>query len=188
MNDSGTWTIGELAERAAIALGAGQAAPRNGRIRDVPNERLIRWYVTIGLMDPPLGRRGRIALYGPRHLLQLVAVKRRQADGRSLADIQAELTGATDATLRTIARLPEPDAGTTASPADGGETGRETGRETGGQTGGQTGHSARPPNRERFWAIRPSAAAPAAAPAAAAPGAATRATRATRPYVPTRHR
>jgi hypothetical protein len=29
---------------------------------------------------------GRTALYGPRHLLQVVAVKRRQAQGRSLAE------------------------------------------------------------------------------------------------------
>src|SRR5260370_30305848 len=65
----------------------------NGRVRDVPNERLVRWYVTVGLVDPPLSRRGRVAQYGPRHLLQLVAVKRRQADGRSLAEIQAELAG-----------------------------------------------------------------------------------------------
>ncbi|MBO3745557.1 MerR family transcriptional regulator [Streptosporangiaceae bacterium NEAU-GS5] len=102
----GTWTIGELAEQAARLLGS--ATQSNGRVRDVPNERLIRWYVTIGLLDPPLARRGRIALYGPRHLLQLVAVKRRQAAGASIADIQAELTGAPNATLEAIATVPSP--------------------------------------------------------------------------------
>ncbi|MER6170933.1 MerR family transcriptional regulator [Streptosporangium sp. NPDC001681] len=99
------WTIGELAERASAALAP--TAQLNGRIRDVPNERLIRWYATIGLLDPPLARRGRVALYGRRHLLQLIAVKRRQADGRTIAEIQAELTGATDQTLESIARIPE---------------------------------------------------------------------------------
>jgi DNA-binding transcriptional MerR regulator len=101
-----TWTITELAERAGAAL-ADEPVRVNGRVRETPNERLIRWYTTIGLVDPPSGRRGRTALYGPRHLLQLVAVKRRQAAGRAIAEIQAELTGATDATLRDIARLPE---------------------------------------------------------------------------------
>lgn len=48
-----------------------------------------------------------MALYGRRHLLQLIAVKRRQADGRTIAEIQAELTGATDQTLESIARIPE---------------------------------------------------------------------------------
>ncbi len=100
------WTIGELAERASAALAP--TAQLNGRVRDMPNERLIRWYSTIGLLDPPLARRGRVAVYGRRHLLQIVAVKRRQSDGRTIAEIQAELAGATDQTLESIARLPEP--------------------------------------------------------------------------------
>ncbi|MEU4224648.1 MerR family transcriptional regulator [Nonomuraea sp. NPDC026600] len=100
---SDTWTIRELAEHAADALRA-HAQPLNGRVRDVPGERLIRWYTTIGLVDPPLTRRGRIAQYGRRHLLQLVAIKRLQAAGRSIAEIQTALTGATDSTLEQTAR------------------------------------------------------------------------------------
>jgi hypothetical protein len=106
----GPWTILELTELAADALAAGRGSGSvraNGRGRDVPNERLVRWYVTVGLVDPPLSRRGRVAQYGRRHLLQLVAVKRRQAERRSLAEIQAELSGATDETLAAIAHLPE---------------------------------------------------------------------------------
>ncbi|MFF5107862.1 MerR family transcriptional regulator [Streptosporangium sp. NPDC000509] len=99
------WTIGELAERASAALAP--TAQLNGRVRDMPNERLIRWYSTIGLLDPPSARRGRVAMYGRRHLLQIVAVKRRQSDGRTIAEIQAELAGATDQTLESIARLPD---------------------------------------------------------------------------------
>lgn len=107
---SETWTIGELAERAADALRP-QAQRANGRIREVPGERLIRWYTTIGLVDPPLTRRGRIAQYGRRHLLQIVAVKRLQAEGRSIAEIQAQLTGATDAMLEAAAAVPAGDLG-----------------------------------------------------------------------------
>jgi DNA-binding transcriptional MerR regulator len=99
------WTIKELASRAAAALG-NQATQPSARVRDVPDERLIRWYATIGLLDPPR-RQGRAAWYGPRHLLQLVAIKRRQAAGRPLADIQAELFGATDETLLSIAQIPD---------------------------------------------------------------------------------
>jgi DNA-binding transcriptional MerR regulator len=105
-----TCTIAELAEQAAGVLAA-SPQQANGRVRDVPNERLIRWYVTVGLLDPPLSRRGRVARYGERHLLQLVAVKRRQAEGRSLAEIQEELAGATNEALAAIADLkhsPEP--------------------------------------------------------------------------------
>ena len=89
----------------------------NGRVRDVPNERLVRWYVTVGLVDPPLSRRGRVARYGRRHLLQLVAVKRRQAEGRSLAEIQAELAGATDEALAAAARVPDTTRPAPAAPA-----------------------------------------------------------------------
>ncbi|MFJ2029269.1 MerR family transcriptional regulator [Streptosporangium sp. NPDC087985] len=102
------WTIGELAERASAALTP--TAQLNGRVRDVPNERLIRWYSTIGLLDPPSARRGRVALYGRRHLLQLIAIKRRQADGRTIAQIQAELAGADDQALESIAGIPETPA------------------------------------------------------------------------------
>jgi DNA-binding transcriptional MerR regulator len=102
---SDTWTIGELAEHAARALRAGAPAPVNGRVRDVPGARLIRWYMTIGLVDPPLTRRGRIAQYGRRHLLQLVAIKRLQAAGHSIAQIQAALTGATNRMLEAAALL-----------------------------------------------------------------------------------
>lgn len=106
-----TWTISELAAVAAAVLGDAPVRV-NGRVRDLPNERLIRWYTTIGLLDPPSGRRGRTALYGERHLLQLVAIKRRQAAGRTIAQIQAELLGATNTTLRAIAQLPDPPAPT----------------------------------------------------------------------------
>src|SRR4030095_9268978 len=108
------WTIKELASRAGAAL-SNQAVQPSARVRDVPDERLIRWYATMGLLDPPR-RQGRAAWYGPRHLLQLVAIKRRQAAGRSLADIQAELLGATDEMLLSIADIPDaalllPDGG-----------------------------------------------------------------------------
>src|SRR5579859_1026868 len=93
------------------------AARANGRVRDVPNERLVRWYVTVGLVDPPLSRRGRVAQYGRRHLLQLVAVKRLQAEGRSLAEIQAELAGATDDALAAVAGIPGNRPGADVLPA-----------------------------------------------------------------------
>ncbi len=101
------WTLDELVERARAALAAEYPGAPNGRVRDLPDRRSIRWYAQTGLVDRPAGLRGRTALYGPRHLLQLVALKRRQAGGLTLAQIQAELTGATDAELAEIARVPE---------------------------------------------------------------------------------
>jgi len=102
------WTLDELVQLVADVLaGAAYPGAPNGRVRDVPDRRAVRWYATIGLVDRPASVQGRTARYGTRHLLQLVAVKRRQAEGRTLAEIQAELTGVTDATLRRIAAVPD---------------------------------------------------------------------------------
>src|SRR5689334_24864251 len=101
------WTLDELVARVSAALGAADysGAP-NGRVREIPDRRAIRWYTTRGLLDRPAVR-GRTAGYGPRHLLQLVVIKRRQAEGWALAQIQAEVAGATDAELRALAGLPD---------------------------------------------------------------------------------
>ena len=104
------WTLDELAERVDAALAVDYHGQPSGRVRDVPDRRAIRWYTTIGLVDRPVAHRGRTALYGPRHLLQLVAVKRLQAKGLPLVAIQQELAGATDTELGRVARVPDPPA------------------------------------------------------------------------------
>ena len=101
------WTLDELVERVREALAAEYPGAPNGRVRDVPDRRAIRWYTTIGLVDRPLGMRGRTALYGPRHLQQLVAIKRWQAQGRSLSQIQAEFVFLTPRDLTEASRVPE---------------------------------------------------------------------------------
>ena len=95
----GGWTLSELSAEVAGVLGDGYSGQVSGRVREVPDARTIRWYTTIGLVDRPAGVRGRTALYGRRHMLQLVAIKRLQAQGLTLAEIQARLFGATDAEL-----------------------------------------------------------------------------------------
>jgi DNA-binding transcriptional MerR regulator len=109
------WNLDELAERVDAVLAVGYRGQPSGRVRAVPDRRAIRWYTTIGLIDRPVAYRGRTALYGPRHLLQLVAVKRLQAKGLPLVAIQQELAGATDTQLARVAHLP---AGTTPAPAE----------------------------------------------------------------------
>ena len=140
------WTLDELVERVRRALAAEYPGAPNGRVRDLPDRRAIRWYTTTGLVDRPLGMRGRTALYGSRHLLQLVALKRRQAEGRTLAEIQAELAGAADDALAGVARVP----------AD--------------LLVMYDGPQPDPATRGRFWAAAPPAAATAVA-ATAAPAA-----------------
>src|SRR5881275_1376227 len=100
------WTLDELCDRAARALTLDYAGQSSGRIRDVPDRRTIRYYTTLGLIDRPAAMRGRTALYGRRHLLQLVAIKRLQARGLALAELQHQLVGLSNRALEELARLP----------------------------------------------------------------------------------
>src|SRR5262245_4269486 len=100
------WTLDELTAQVALALSVDYRGAVNGRVRDVPDARTIRYYPTLGLIYRPAEMRARTALYGPRHLLQLVAVKRLQARGQSLAEIQQRLLGLGEAALRRLAQLP----------------------------------------------------------------------------------
>lgn len=92
-------TIAELAVAVAGVLAHGYDGVRSGRVRHLPDPRTIRWYQTLGMVDRPAAFRGRTALFSRRHVLQLAAVKRLQAAGHPLADIQRGLVAKTDAEL-----------------------------------------------------------------------------------------
>jgi DNA-binding transcriptional MerR regulator len=92
-------TLRELVAEAAVALSAAGLEQSSGRVSEVPTPRTIRYYARHGLIDKPIGWRGRAALYGRRHIAQIVAIKRMQADGSSLDQIQLALSGASDAEL-----------------------------------------------------------------------------------------
>lgn len=98
-------TLAELATALAHVLAVDYEGVRSGRVRDLPDARTIRWYQTLGIVDRPAAFRGRTALFGRRHLLQLAAIKRLQATGLPLADIQRGLAGGTDAELARAAGL-----------------------------------------------------------------------------------
>src|SRR5262245_46835563 len=99
------WTIAELAELVTAALAGNFEGVGNGRVRDVPDLRAIRYYTTIGLLDRPAEMRGRTAYYGRRHLLQLVAIKRLQAQHLSLAQVQQRLLALNDRELERLSEV-----------------------------------------------------------------------------------
>src|SRR4051812_50219882 len=103
----GVWTMDELVERVGRALAAEYPGAPNGRVREVPDRRAVRWYTTTGLVDRPSGMRGRTALYGPRHLLQLVAGKRRAGPGDPPGAVPARPGGASGARPGPAAPRPE---------------------------------------------------------------------------------
>ncbi|HMG53214.1 MAG TPA: MerR family transcriptional regulator [Kofleriaceae bacterium] len=104
------WTLPELVAEVATRIAA-LPAPRNGQVRAIPDERTVRYYATLGLLDRPSVMRGRTALYGQRHAAQVVAIKRLQTMGRSLSDIQQLWSTLDDATLARMSGVALPAAG-----------------------------------------------------------------------------
>ena len=155
MTNEGRYTITELADASAAALDALGIAARNGQVRDRPDVRTIRYYGTLGLIDPPAEMTGRTARYDGRHLLQVLAVKTAQARGDSLADAQRTLVGAADVVMmRAIGRGVPAALAAVPSPA---------------LAASPEGSDARRGAGYQFWRPTPAAAVAAAEPSAVAP-------------------
>jgi DNA-binding transcriptional MerR regulator len=103
------WTLSELVSEVATRIAA-LPSPRNGQVRAIPDERTVRYYVTLGLLDRPSAMRGRTALYGRRHVAQVVAIKRLQTMGRSLSEIQGLWPTLDDRTLSRMSGVELPAA------------------------------------------------------------------------------
>lgn len=85
--------LSPLVSAARDLLTRAARSSADDRITAFPDERTLRYYRTLKLLDRPLGQRGREGLYGYRHLLQAVCVKLLQAEGHTLAQVQRALTG-----------------------------------------------------------------------------------------------
>ena len=51
------WTLPELVAEVTARIAA-LPAPKNGQVRAVPDERTVRYYVTLGLLARPSATRG----------------------------------------------------------------------------------------------------------------------------------
>ena len=65
--------------------------PANGQAAEEITERNIRYYRTLGLLDPPMGNYTKT--FGNKHRLQLIAIRLYQAQGLPLRKIRDELYG-----------------------------------------------------------------------------------------------
>ncbi len=100
------YTLDELVRRVIDEVTRLGLPQPNGQVSAVPDGRTLRYYGTLGLLDRPAEVRGRRAYYGPRHLLQAVAVKALQAEGLPLQEIQHRLAGRSDEELRQLTARP----------------------------------------------------------------------------------
>ena len=96
------WTLDELVAEVAARLGEDGVEQGSNRVRDVPDQRTVRYYTTLGIVDGPDDRDGKLGIYGERQLLQLLAIKRLQAKGEKLAAIQSRLLGLSTGRLKSI--------------------------------------------------------------------------------------
>ncbi|MCP4872382.1 MAG: MerR family transcriptional regulator [Proteobacteria bacterium] len=117
-------TLRSLVSETAQYVDRMGLVPADGRASKHPDARAIRYYVSLGLVDRPLGYRGNSALYGRRHLLQLLAIKALQASGTGLPDIQRMLLGRGDdwlaSQLPELVHAPAPPPSIAPPPMEGG--------------------------------------------------------------------
>jgi DNA-binding transcriptional MerR regulator len=163
-----TLTLSELAAAVAGLLAHDYDGVRSGRVRHLPDARTIRWYQTLGMVDRPAAFRGRTALFSRRHVLQLTAIKRLQAAGHPLADIQRGLAGTNDADLARASSASLADVDRCIAEVVAAR------QDTGGPASLAVAplKTAIPRPATAFWKVRPADAAPAPAAAHTPPPAA----------------
>ena len=85
------FTLQELARAVQNWCEEHHVLPANGQAAEEITERNIRYYRTLGLLDPPLGNYAKT--FSDKHRLQLIAIRLYQAQGLPLRKIRDELYG-----------------------------------------------------------------------------------------------
>ena len=88
---SSEFTLEELARAVQDWCEQHHVFPANGQAAEAITERNIRYYRTLGLLDPPFGNYTKT--FSEKHRLQLIAIRSYQAQGLPLRKIRDELYG-----------------------------------------------------------------------------------------------
>ena len=88
---TGEFSLEELAADVRAWTERHRVFPANGQAAEEISERTIRYYRTIGLLDPPLGNYAKT--FTEKHRLQLIAIRIFQSMGLPLRKIRDELYG-----------------------------------------------------------------------------------------------
>ena len=92
----------ELASAAAQQIRALVPEQARGSVTEIPDERMVRYYISQRVLPEPLGKNGTASVYGYRHLLVLLVVKRLQAEFLPLAKIRSIIAESTVEDLERI--------------------------------------------------------------------------------------
>jgi DNA-binding transcriptional MerR regulator len=95
----------ELANAAAHILAESGLAQERGTVSEVPDERTIRYYLTEGLVPSADEKQGTASVFGYRHLIQLLVVKKLQAEHLPIRKIRELVEGRSERELEKLLGL-----------------------------------------------------------------------------------
>lgn len=85
--------VAELTEQAARILSVRPPMQERGTVSEVPDERTIRYYLAEGLLSAAEEKQGTASVFGYIHLLQLLVVKKLQAEHLPIRKIRELVHG-----------------------------------------------------------------------------------------------
>ena len=94
--------VAGLAVEAAKILSESGLAQARGTVTEVPDERTVRYYLTEGLLSPAEEKQGTASVFGYRHLLQLLVVKKLQSEHLPIRKIRDLVDGRTERELERL--------------------------------------------------------------------------------------
>jgi DNA-binding transcriptional MerR regulator len=94
--------VAELAGEATRILTESGLAQARGTVSEVPDERTVRYYLTEGLVPPAEDKQGTASVFGYRHLLQLLVVKKLQSEHLPIRKIRDLVDGRTERELERL--------------------------------------------------------------------------------------
>jgi DNA-binding transcriptional MerR regulator len=97
--------VAELAAVAARVLAESGPVQARGTVSELPDERMVRYYLTEGLLAPAEEKQGTASVFGYLHLLQLLAVKHLQAEHLPIRKIRELVEGRSERELERLLGL-----------------------------------------------------------------------------------
>lgn len=92
----------EFAQAGGRILAEMELEQHRGTVTSVPDERTIRYYMAEGLIQTPGERQGTASVFGYLNLLQLVTVKKLQAEHLPIRKIRELVAGKSEQELETL--------------------------------------------------------------------------------------
>ena len=94
--------VTELAAQAASILAESGPIQERGTVSELPDERTLRYYLAEGLISPAEEKQGTASVFGYQHLLQLLVVKKLQAEHLPIRKIRELVEGRSERQLERL--------------------------------------------------------------------------------------